>query len=504
MASALSQDLEKRIAVLERKVERERNARKTAEKQLEDYSRQIYYSNQALQRSLNNSHKRQRELEYLAQASASVASDQDLTELLHSTADLTAKFANAVCATYFVSDKGEIRTSKNAVVWYGENDWREVAELHTVILKALPESDEILDNWYIRDAPDGLAKFDINGQWLVALNFELLKEKVGWLVFVLDQDMLDEETLYVLDTAKSHIRAGILRRVDERKLEQKNRQLSKAITRLETAQTQLVHSEKMASLGQLSAGVAHEINNPIGFILSNHRVMQDYIRDLKNFLNDLKKQVAEKKQLDSASIATLFKDNDIEFLMEDIESLVRDNEDGAEKVADIVNSLKNFSHSGDTEYQNVDIADCISKARKVAGNVLKNDRQLLLQLPEHIPLVRGNASQLQQVLLNLLVNAAQATEENGKITVSVQTQENHVNIAVADDGCGMDETILNRLFTPFFTTKDIGVGTGLGLSVSHGIIEAHGGDILVESEPGKGSVFTIILPLTDDEIETIE
>ncbi|WP_338293565.1 sensor histidine kinase [Planctobacterium marinum] len=483
--------------MLQRKVERERNARKTAEKQLEDYSRQIYYSNQALQRSLNNSHKRQRELEYLAKASASVASDQDLTELLHSTADLTAKFANAVCATYFVSDRGEVRTSKNAVVWYGENDWREVPELYSVILKALPESDEILDNWYMRDAPVGLAKFDIDGQWLVALNFELIQDKVGWLVFVLDQEMLDEETLYVLDTAKSHIRAGILRRVDERKLEQKNRQLSKAITRLETAQTQLVHSEKMASLGQLSAGVAHEINNPIGFILSNHRVMQDYINDLKSFLTDLKQQASENQQLDSAVLSKLCDEHDIEFLMEDIESLVKDNEDGAEKVADIVNSLKNFSHSGDAEHQNVDIADCISKARKVAGNVLKNDRQLLLQLPEQIPPVNGNASQLQQVLINLLVNAAHATEENGKITVSVRESDNHLNVAVADNGCGMDETTLNRLFTPFFTTKDIGVGTGLGLSVSHGIIEAHGGDILVESEPGKGSVFTLVLPLAD-------
>ena len=251
--------------------------------------------------------------------------------------------------------------------------------------------------------------------------------------------MLEEETLFVLDTAKSHIRAGVLRRVDRRTLEKKNRELKRAVLRLEKAQTQLIHSEKMASLGQLAAGVAHEINNPIGFILSNQRVMKDYVRDLKQVFDEISKHINNKDSVDGARLQQLMDDKDIEFLIEDMEALVADNEDGAEKVAEIVNSLKHFSHSGEMEFREIDIADCVDKSLKVAANALKTKRGVKVDIAENLPEVEGNTSQLQQVIINLLVNAAHATPDNGTISVKVTYTEDELTISVSDDGCGMDE-----------------------------------------------------------------
>lgn len=452
-------------------------------------------SNQALQRSLANSQKRERDLEFLANASASVASEQDINELLHTTAELTANFSSAVCACYSLSENHKLSGEKLAIVRFGENDWRTEPLIYNKILSLLPDSDSILENWYIQDVSEKLSVFNIECQWLVALNFKLPGDNIGWIVFVLNQEMLDEETLFVLDTAKSHIRAGLLRRVDSRKLEKKNRELKRAVLRLEKAQSQLIHSEKMASLGQLAAGVAHEINNPIGFILSNQRVMKDYVSDLQEMLTAINQRQRANKAIDNKWIASLLADKEVEFIVEDLEALAKDNEEGAAKVSEIVNSLKHFSHSSDMEFREVDINDCIQKALKVAANALKGSRAVKVEVPDELPVVNGNTSQLQQVLINLLVNAAQATKNTDTISIGVDFNADNLSIAVSDTGAGMDERTKTRLFTPFFTTKDIGEGTGLGLSVSLGIVEAHGGRIEVQSEIGKGSTFTIILPV---------
>lgn len=491
----MSDELNQKIALLERKIAREREARKTAEKQLEDYSRQIYLSNQALQRSLSSSHKRQRELEYLANASANVASDHDLADLLQTTADMTASFAHATTALYVITENNKSLSSLNNPLWFGDNDWRIDPELCKTIVALMPEQDQILDNWLILDISGALEDFNIASHWLVCLNFKLVNNKIGWLVFVLNNELLDEETLYVLDTAKSHIRSGVAKRVNKRKLEQKNRQLKQAVTRLEKAQSQLVHSEKMASLGQLVAGIAHEINNPIGYILSNQKILSEYIIDMKCLFLAISERLEKSVPVTNEWLQKMFDTSDFLFLLEDIESLVKDNEDGANKVTEIVKSLKTFSHSGDIEYADMDIADCISKVEKMAGGYLKSVDQLEIDIPEKLPIVSGNAGQIQQVLLNLLVNAAQAVNERGHITVTVKPFEHHIDIAISDNGCGMNKTVMSQLFTPFFTTKEIGEGTGLGLSVSHGIVEAHGGEITVESEIGQGSTFTVSLPL---------
>lgn len=498
----MSADPEKQIAILQRKVARERQARKTAEKVLEDYSTQIYMSNQALQRSLSKSQKRERDLEFLANTSASVASDRDVNELLRTTSELTANFSGAVCACYSLNDTGQFGENNQSLVRFDENDWRFEPLIYNKLLSFVPDVDTLLENWYIQDVSNKLNIFDIDCQWLVALNFKLPSDRIGWIVFVLNQEMLDEETLFVLDTAKSHIRAGLSRRVDRRKLEKKNRELKRAVLRLEKAQTQLIHSEKMASLGQLAAGVAHEINNPIGFILSNQRVMKDYVTALQSVLKSINDKLNSNQVIDNQWLNSLFSENEVNFIVEDLEALAKDNEDGAAKVSEIVNSLKHFSHSSDMEFKEVDITDCIHKALKVAANAMKSRREVKTEIPTELPIVNGNISQLQQVLINLLVNAAQATTASDSISIEVKFNDDNLSIAVSDTGSGMDERTLNRLFTPFFTTKDIGEGTGLGLSVSMGIIEGHGGTIEVDSEPGLGSTFTIILPVDAASVES--
>ena len=283
---------------------------------------------------------------------------------------------------------------------------------------------------------------------------------------------------------------------------EKNQELESAYDQLKNTQSQLLQSEKMASVGQLAAGVAHEINNPVGFVSSNLSTLKDYIQTYKDIVSgyeslaDMIHQSGnESLKLALEKIQQQNSEDDIEFINEDIEELIKDSIDGTKRVTEIVQGLKTFSHVDQEATQSADINECIESTLKVVHNEIKYTSEIVKNL-EPLPLLECNPGKLNQVFMNLIINASQAIDDQGTITINTYQQNDNIVISIADTGSGIAKENLSKLFDPFFTTKPVGTGTGLGLSISHGIIEEHHGTIEVASELGKGTTFTITLPLT--------
>jgi len=280
-------------------------------------------------------------------------------------------------------------------------------------------------------------------------------------------------------------------------LKKSNTDLDTANQQLQLNQSQLLQSEKMASIGLLAAGVAHEINNPIGFMNSNLASLKKYVQRLKEFFSF----VAEKSgELEGAAdqIAAKSKSLKIDYVLEDIDALVDESLEGAERVRTIVRNLKNFSHSESEDMQLADINLNLENTLSIVWNEIKYKAELVKDYGD-IPSIWCYAQHLNQVFVNLLVNASHAMREKGVITLKTWSDQQWVYIRVSDNGHGIPADKLSRVFEPFFTTKDVGVGTGLGLSISYDIIQSHNGTIDVESEVGVGTKFTIKLPVETKE-----
>jgi two-component system NtrC family sensor kinase len=264
---------------------------------------------------------------------------------------------------------------------------------------------------------------------------------------------------------------------------------------LKSTHQQLLQNEKMASIGQLAAGVAHEINNPMGFISSNLGTMAKYLDRFSGFIDaqsTVIQEVAPPEQ--QAEITQMRQKFKLDFILDDARNLLTESMDGAERVKIIVQNLKSFSRVDEAESKLVDLHECLESTIMIAWNELKYKTKLIKEYGE-LPPVKCHPQQLNQVFLNMLVNAAHAIETQGEITIKTWAEEKHVCIAISDTGGGIPEEIRNRIFEPFFTTKEVGKGTGLGLSISYDIINKHNGTIEVASKLGEGTTFTIKLPI---------
>jgi len=278
----------------------------------------------------------------------------------------------------------------------------------------------------------------------------------------------------------------------------KNTRLNEALAALKRSQAKVLHQEKMASIGQLATGVAHEINNPIGFINSNLATLGKYLSRLSGFIaiqSDCIAAGAPPDRVDSVrQQQTRLK---IDYIVKDLEDLVRESLEGAERVRSIVADLKSFARVDETEFRQTDLNDCIRSTINIVWNELKYKATLRKELGE-IPRTRCYPQQMNQVFMNLLVNAAHAIELQGIITVRSWEEDGYVCVTVSDNGRGIPEENMNRIFEPFFTTKEVGQGTGLGLSITYDIIKKHNGDISVRSDPGKETVFTVRIPVVEE------
>ena len=265
------------------------------------------------------------------------------------------------------------------------------------------------------------------------------------------------------------------------------------IKKLEEAHNQLLQSEKMASIGQLAAGVAHEINNPVGFVNSNLGTLQRYVDNLLKLLAAYEQTEASLAEAARDDLARLKKAVDADYLREDIGNLLTESLGGLQRVKRIVQDLKDFSHVDEAEWQTANLEAGIDSTLNVVWNELKYKAKVVKEYSD-IPQIECLAPQLNQVFMNLLINAAHAIAEQGVITIRTGSDEANVWVEVEDTGKGILPEHMERIFDPFFTTKPVGKGTGLGLSLSYGIVHKHGGHIEVKSEPGKGSIFKVVLP----------
>lgn len=283
-----------------------------------------------------------------------------------------------------------------------------------------------------------------------------------------------------------------------------NRDLKEVNSKLSDAQSKLIQSEKLASIGQLAAGVAHEINNPIGFIFSNFGTLEQYLEDLFQMLDAYEQ--AEASVSDGAALArirSLKADLDIDYLKEDIPNLMSESRDGIQRVRKIVQDLKDFSRvDARQEWESVDLHAGIDSTLNIVNNEIKYKADVVKHYGA-LPEVQCLPSELNQVFMNLLVNAAHAiTAERGTITISTGVEGPNVWVEVADTGAGIAQENLQRIFDPFFTTKPVGKGTGLGLSLSYGIVQKHTGRMEVHSELGVGTRFRVTLPIQHEEAAT--
>ena len=282
----------------------------------------------------------------------------------------------------------------------------------------------------------------------------------------------------------------------------RSEKLLRATLDLEEQQAQLVQSEKMASLGQMAAGVAHEINNPVSYVMSNLGTLDQYVSALMPLMEMLRELTSEGSGEPSPELLErmreLWRQEDVDYLLGDTPQLIEESLGGTRRIKEIVQSLRSFAREDTGEPQLVDVNEELSSTLKIVWNELKYKCEVKRDFGP-LPLVSCHPTQIAQVFTNLLVNAAQAIETRGEIRIRTRQEGGEVVVEIADTGKGMTQETLTKLFTPFFTTKPRGQGTGLGLSVSYGIITRHQGRIDVQSEPGKGSTFTIRLPATARE-----
>jgi len=313
-----------------------------------------------------------------------------------------------------------------------------------------------------------------------------------------DLEKLVEKRTSQLADANRHMQDDIRQReIVEAELTRRNAELTGLNEKLSMAQQQLLQSEKLASIGQLAAGVAHEINNPIGYIFSNFGTLETYI---DNFLKML--AAYEQIQLDtvpaetSANISNVREQIELDYLKEDIHALMSESREGILRVRKIVQDLKDFSRvDASLEWQLANIHGGIDSTLNIVNNEVKYKAELVKAYGD-IPDIECLPSQINQVILNLVVNAAHAMQNGmGKITIRTGTEGEHVWIEIEDNGAGIAKENLSRIFDPFFTTKPVGKGTGLGLSLSYGIVQKHHGEIKVISEPGVGTTFRVVLPI---------
>lgn len=285
----------------------------------------------------------------------------------------------------------------------------------------------------------------------------------------------------------------------DNKVKERTNELENANNELKSAQAMIVHSEKMRSLGQLVAGITHEINNPINFIYGNLSHLKNYsnaLIDIINLYEACEEDLSEAKKKELAEVKEKI---EIDFIKQDLPLLIKSCYEGTERTKNIILDLKNFSRLEELVVTNICLPKEIDTTLNILHNKIKDRVEIIKEYEDGIPVIEGFGGQLNQVFMNILDNACYAIKEKGKIWIRLHKSEKNVIIEFEDSGCGMSAEQQKKIFEPFFTTKPVGSGTGLGLSISYKVIQKHNGFISVDSVEGKGTKFIIRLPVKMEE-----
>ena len=297
-------------------------------------------------------------------------------------------------------------------------------------------------------------------------------------------------------------KAESLLEVRSRELYEANQTVVKAYNELRDQKEQLMQQEKMASIGLLAAGVAHEINNPVGFVKSNLKTLQNYFSSIKPALDTYHSLLIEldksehraELEAQTRAVHQFIEDHDIDFIITDSIHSIEESLDGTRRIENIVRNLNNYARSDEDERNEVDLNQCIDDTIKLLANELKY-KCIIEKTYGDIPKVKACPGQLNQVFVNIFMNAVQAMDSDGSIEIRTTADTEYVYASFIDNGPGIAEKDLGKLFDPFFTTKDVGAGTGLGLYVSHTLLEKHHGSLTAKNEEGKGANITVSLPI---------
>jgi signal transduction histidine kinase len=314
------------------------------------------------------------------------------------------------------------------------------------------------------------------------------------------------EAIAVIVGVVGLVLAGLLLRASQRatKAEARSAELAADLDKMQQTQSQVIHTTKLASLGQMIAGVAHEMNTPIGFVKSNVEVVRELLGEHRQLIGkclqgfdvmlaaDLNNpQMVEPMRRAMTKVrAALAADA----RLTDGDELLKDSVDGLVQIANLVKNLKGFARVDRDGMDALDLNECVESALTIAAHQLRDRVEVVRELGQ-LPKINGVASQINQVLLNLITNAAQAMDEGGTLTVASRRSGDQVEIDVTDTGSGIPDDVMPKIFDPFFTTKPVGEGTGLGLSIVHKIVQSHGGSIKVRTAARKGTTFTISFPI---------
>ena len=290
----------------------------------------------------------------------------------------------------------------------------------------------------------------------------------------------------------------------EQKVQERTLALEKANYKLQETQAMMVHSEKMRSLGELVAGIAHEINNPVNFIHGNIMILQNYVDDLMGLIDLYDQNCANFPQEIKTKIEKLKKDIDLDFIKTDVNDLIKSCIEGTQRTKNIVLDLKNFSRMEEMVLTQFDIPKEIDTTLNILNNKYKNRITVVKNYNSDVPKIEAFGGQLNQVFMNILDNAQDAMGASGTLTINIKKIDTNVQIEFIDTGSGIPKENLSKVFDPFFTTKAVGKGTGLGMSISYRVIKDHNGEIKVDSEVGVGTKFTITLPINHASGEALD
>ena len=310
------------------------------------------------------------------------------------------------------------------------------------------------------------------------------------------------------DLNRANEELGLLNESLEQRVHERTEDLSNALAELKESQVQLVQAEKMSSLGQLVAGISHEINTPLLYLANNASLIQERIAALQEYVQrsaealslnpsdfDDRSEYQSRLIQGLKKLKLLLRELELEASVEEIVDLNRDSIAGLADLTEMAQSLKDFSRLDRAPVDSFDVNAGLDKTLNIARNIVKHKAEVRKFYGE-IPRIECSPSKINQVFLNLITNAAQAIEDHGEIVISTKRKgDSHVVIAISDTGCGIPEENLAKIRDPFFTTKEVGTGTGLGLSIVDEIVRSHGGELLVDSKVGKGSTFSVVLPI---------
>lgn len=388
-----------------------------------------------------------------------------------------------------------------------------------LLIPASPCIQEAIDEQKVKvsfteTSPDIIALKQLDSTIAGSLTFPILcnNQVVSVIQCYLHQSMLDTitlDTLSLIEQACHQLRIILERLYAQQALEIQHAELTQTLADLQSTKAQLYQTEKLAAIGQLAAGIAHEINNPLAFVASNFQSLMSYVDTMgkvlnehANFLNSIRTVAAQ--DIDFSTIETTCEQSNVNFILEDVDDLVADSQDGLARIREIIDNLLSFSRKDNSNKEEFDVHEGIMSTLKLLRVKLKNNIDITTDFKSQRPL-KCKAGLLNQVFLNLIQNAADAltdatskrTGENAKNTeIRIKTWDTltHLNMSFRDNGTGIPDDIVTKIFDPFFTTKDVEKGTGLGLSISHSIIEQHQGTMTIESVLGEYTEFLIRIP----------